>query len=418
MSAADRAGVGAAPGRGPLPSRSELAHHWDLDPGVVFLNHGSFGAVPRPVQEAGRGFQDRFNREPVRFIVEEMEPLLDESRRAVGAFLGGDSDDFAFMLNATMGVNTVIRSLTFERGDEVLTNNHEYNACQNVLRWAAERCGVKVVVVDVPFPVKSADEVHDAVMAAVTERTRLVMISHVTSATALIFPVERLVKALEWRGIDTLVDGAHAPGMLPLDIGAIGAAYYTGNLHKWVSAPSGAAFLHVRRDRQEGIRPVIVSHGANSGRQDRARFRLEFDYIGSMDYSAWLAVPEAIRFMGSLVPGGWAEVMRRNRDLALRARDAVCMRLGTARPAPDDMLGSMACVRLPDRSAAEEGRPTKYHDPLHDALIERHRVQAPIVPFPGPPRRYVRLSAALYNDIGEYEYLAGAIVEEIGRIGA
>ncbi len=408
-------GLGTPPipaARASRPRPSDLARHWPHDPAVIFLNHGSFGSVPVPVMERQREYQDRLQREPVRFMVDELEPLLDDARVQSAAFVGCPADDFAFVLNATSGVDTVIRSLRFNPGDEILTNPHEYNACQNVLRWAEQQWGLVLVSAPVPFPIRSADQAVDAVLARSTPRTRLALISHITSPTALVLPVERLVAGLSARGIDTLIDGAHAPGMLPLDVAALNPTYYTGNFHKWACSPPGSAFLYVRRDRQPLIRPLVISHGANSKRTDRSRFRLEFDWAGTADPSAWLCVPHAIRFMAGLFADGWAGVRRHNNALARAARDLLCRELGAEPPAPDDMLGSMACVRLPDRTAPEAAQPTRYHDPLQDRLIGNHGIQVPIVPFPGPPTRYVRVSAQAYNSIEQYRYLARALKAE------
>jgi isopenicillin-N epimerase len=211
--------------------------------------------------------------------------------------------------------------------------------------------------------------------------------------------VHKLVAELNARGIDTLVDGAHAPGMLPLNLKELGAAYYTGNLHKWVCAPKGAAFLHVRENRRYGLHPVAISHGFNSPRRDRARYLLEFDWTGTFDPSAWLASTEAMRFIGSLLPGGWTEVMLRNHALALRARDILCDALQIEKPAPDDMLGSMAALPIPDGPS----------EPLQDALLEQFRIEVPIVAWPQAPKRVLRVSAHLYNEEREYEYLAAAL---------
>jgi len=397
------------------PAPSPLARHWGLDPAVVFLNHGSFGAVPTAALDVQRALQARLQAEPVRFVVEEQERLLDEARARLAAFVGADPDDLAFVSNATQAVNTVVRSLAFTPGDEILTTTHEYNACLNVLRVAAAREGPVVVVADLPFPARGPDEVVDAVLARATPRTRLALVSHVTSPTALVLPVERIVAALAARGVDTLVDGAHVPGMLPLDVERLGAAYYTGNLHKWACAPPGSAFLHVRRDRQRAIRPLVISHGANSPRTDRSRFRLEFDYVGFVDPTPWLAVPAALDAVAALVPGGWPEVMRRNHALALEACTLLCDALGASAPAPDAMLGAMAAVPLPDQPPADGAAPTKYHDPLQDRLVTRWGSQVPIVPFPALPRRLVRVSTQLYNSRAQIDYLATALRAELGR---
>jgi isopenicillin-N epimerase len=403
---------------GRLPSPSDFAAHWRLDPNVVFLNHGSFGAVPRVVCQRQRELQDLLQAEPIRFFVELLEPLLDQARKDVAPFLGCPPDDLAFVHNATTGVNAVIRSLRFEPGDEIITSTHEYNACNNVIRWAEETWGAKMVSAEFPYPIRSADQVVDAFVSRVTPRTKLALISQITSPTALILPVDAVVAELARRGVDTLVDTAHGPGMLPMRVASLGGgdgpAYVTGNFHKWCCAPNGAAFLYVRPDRQHLIRPVVISHGANSKRTDRSRFRLEFDYLGTEDPSPWLCVPEAIRFGAGLLPGGWDELRKRNHQLALGARDLLCRTFNTEPPAPDDMIGTMACVRIPDRSPKEPA-PVKYHDPLHEALLARHKIQVPIIPFPAPPTRYVRVAAHMYNSMEQFEYLAGALKEELSR---
>ncbi|HEX2061469.1 MAG TPA: aminotransferase class V-fold PLP-dependent enzyme [Thermoanaerobaculia bacterium] len=383
-----------------------VKQHWTLDPAITFLNHGSFGATPRVVLEKQDAFRAQMEREPVRFFVRELEPLLDDARRVLAEFLGADEKGLAFVPNATAGVNAVLRSLDLDQHDELLVTTHEYNACRNALEYVANLAGAKIVIAEIPFPIESADVVVERVLEKVTGRTRLLLIDHITSQTALVFPVERLVRELAQRGIDTLVDGAHAPGSIPLNLREVGAAYYAGNLHKWVCAPKGAAFLYVRENRRMGIHPVAISHGANSPRTDRGRFLLEFDWTGTFDPTAWLAVPAALEFMSS--HGGWPQVMRRNRELALLARDVLCTTLGIGRPAPDDMIASMAAVPLPDGTQATA--PSLYGDPLQDELLFAHGIEVPIVPWPQPPKRVLRVSAQLYNDIGEYETLAALLL--------
>lgn len=402
---------------------SEFARHWTLDPAIDFLNHGSYGAVPRPVLASQQAWRDRMEAEPVRFFSHDLEPALDAARAALGAFVAADPDDLAFVPNATAGFNAVLRSLRFAPGDELLTTDHEYNAVKNAMQYVAERDGARVVVAPVDFPTAGADPVMQAVLAAVTPRTRLAVLDHVTSATSLIFPLEALVAELAERGVETLVDGAHAPGQVALDVPGLGAAYYTANLHKWVCAPKGSAFLWVRRDRQAAIRPLAISHGANSPRTDRSRFRVEFDWTGTADQSAYLAVPDAIRFGDELLPGGWAAVRERNHDLAIAGRGLLCAALGIEPAAPDEMLGSMASLPLP-----VETRPGRvqgielYGDPVHDHLA-RLGMQVMVTPWPqrpdgGPWRRLVRISAAPYNDLAQYERLAAALPGAIAAAAA
>jgi isopenicillin-N epimerase len=393
------------------PSASaEFAHLWPLDPEVTFLNHGSFGACPHAVLEAQQRLRDQMERNPVKFLRRDLEPLLDAARQELASFLGADARQLAFIPNTTTGVNTVLRSLAFKPGDELLTTSHIYNACRNALEFAAQRSGATVVVTPVPFPVESPDVVFNAVFHKVTPRTKLALLDHVTSLTGLLFPIERLVHELDRRGIDTLVDGAHAPGMLPLNVTALGAAYYVGNCHKWLCAPKGAAFLHVRADRQAGLRPLVLSHGANSTRTDRARFHLEFDWTGTNDPSAWLSVPVAIRSLGSLFPGGWPELMARNQALAVEARELVCRELGAPAPCPDEMVGSLSAILLPDGGGSPIAAPFA-HDPWQATLYGQFKMEVLVTGWPSPPRRLLRFSAHLYNSLPQYLRLAKALKE-------
>ena len=377
-----------------------MRQHWTLDPDITYLNHGSFGATPRVVLEKQNEFRAQMEREPVRFFVRELEPLLDDVRRELAAFIGADAEGIAFVPNTTTGFNAVIRSLDLDKFDELLITTHEYNAIRNTVEYVAGVVGAKVVVAEVPFPIASPDVVVERVLEKVTDRTRLLVIDHVVSQTALIFPVERIVKELQSRGIDTFVDGAHAPGFLPLDVRAIGAAYYAGNLHKWVCAPKGAAFLYVRENRRASVRPAVISHGANSPRRDRSRFLIEFDWVGTVDPSAWLCVPEALRFLKS-VDGAW---MRHNHELALQARDLLCSELQLEKPAPDEMLGAMAAVLLP-----------KGDQTLQDRLLFEHRIEVPIMPWPEP---LLRVSAQLYNTLADYEKLVHALRTELAFVAS
>jgi isopenicillin-N epimerase len=384
-----------------------MKEHWTLDPDVTFLNHGSFGATPRRVLEMQSELRARMEREPVLFLARELESLLDEARNHLAAFLGADPAGVAWVSNATAGVNAVLRSLDLDQHDELLVITHEYNASRNALEFVAQLAGARVVAVDVPFPATSPDRVVERVLANVTSRTRLLLIDHVTSQTGLVFPVGQIVTELNSRGIDTLVDGAHAPGMLPLNLREMNVAYYTGNLHKWVCAPKGAGFLYVRENRRAGIHPVSISHGANSARRDRSRYLLEFDWTGTIDPTPWLCVPEALRTMASLVDGGWPEVMRRNHELALRARDVLIDALQIDKPAPDEMLGSLAAVPLPDSQATTVSWPN--NDPFQDELFDRYEIEVPINIWPAWPKRVLRVSAQLYNELSEYETLADVL---------
>jgi isopenicillin-N epimerase len=389
-----------------------INEHWLLDREITFLNHGSFGACPIPVLEAQTSFREQLEREPLRFLMREFEPLLDNARNQLAAFIGADEQDLAFVPNATTGVNAVLRSLIFAPGDELLTTNQEYNACRNTLDFIAERTGAKVIVAEIPFPIESPEQIIAAIIKCVSPQTKLALLDHIVSQTGLIFPIKQLVRELGNRGVDVLVDGAHAPGMVALNLEEIGAAYYTGNCHKWLCAPKGAAFLYVRRDKQDGIRPTTISHGANSPRADKSRFQLEFDWMGTVDPSPYLCVPVAINFMGSLLSGGWPELMAKNHILALAGRQILADKLDLPLPCPDEMVGSMAVVPLLDDKSdavAKGGIP-----PLQEALWEIFRIEVPVIPWPDTSKRLVRISAQFYNTLPQYEYLAKALVELTG----
>jgi isopenicillin-N epimerase len=388
--------------------RAEL---WPLDRGVIFLNHGSFGACPNEVLAYQAALRAEMEAEPVRFLSRELDDRLDAARQALAAFVGADADDLGFVTNATSGVNAVLRSLRLGAGDELLTTDHAYGACKNALDFVASRSGARVVVAPIPFPVTSPAEVVGAVMACVTSRTRLALLDHITSPTALVLPIERLARELAGRGVEVLVDGAHAPGMVRLDLRALGAAYYAGNCHKWLCAPKGSAFLWVRPDRRADVRPLTISHGASAARAGRSRFHLEFDWTGTADPTAWLAVPRAIAYLGSLLPGGWPALMARNRALALDGRRLVTAAAGTAPPCPDEMIGSLASIVLPDGPTSVIGwrRP----DPLQARLFEGWGIEVPVMSWPAAPRRLIRISAQLYNRLDHYRTLADALGKEL-----
>lgn len=379
---------------------------WPLDPEVTYLNHGAFGSCPRPVQEAATAFRARFERAPMQFVQRDAESLIDQARVAASTLMGADGEDLVFVQNASTGVCTVLASLPVTPGGELLVTDHAYNACRNALNLHARRTGMSVVVARVPFPSAGADEIVAAILGAVTPRTRLALLDHVSSPTGMVFPIEPLVAALSARGVDTLIDGAHAPAHVDVDLRALGATYYAANLHKWCGVPKTAALLYVRRDRQTDLHPLVIGHGANSPRTDRSRFLLEFDWTGTHDPSAALSLPVALDYLSALLPGGLPALRARNHALVVSARALLADALGVPVPCPAESLGAMATLPLP--AAMKLPAPA-----LYEALWRKHRIEAPVFEWSSPGRPMLRVCAQIYNDLPQYQRLADAVTSEL-----
>jgi isopenicillin-N epimerase len=426
--------------RAPRPLFSEHKRYWSrLDPEKLPLNHGSFGACPDAVIDQQTALRDQIEADPTGFIVERLEPLRNEARAAIARFLGADEEGLVFVDNATTGVNAVLRSLAFRPGDEILITDHEYNACRNAAHFVASRWKARVAEVRLGSRgghVVHDDQIFDQILSRVTPSTRLAMISHITSPTGIVLPVERLTSKLEAAGVRVLIDGAHAPGMLPINLRDLNASYYTGNFHKWPCAPRGAAFLYVGpgkrgewedfERRTDAVRPTVISHGANERRRDINRLHAEFDWTGTRDVTPELCVPAALDALASVLPGGLDEMMQRNRAVALQGRVILRDRLGLNPMCPEHMIGSLAALRLPDRpgdsQSQKPGVSVGYPEPLQTALVTgEHKagvpIQVPIIPWPkadgSPGGRLVRISAHLYNTPDAYHLLADALEERM-----
>ncbi len=389
------------------PQRSKLAENWILSKDTCFLNHGSFGATPVAVLEEQTRLREKIENDPVRFFERDYIPLMSSSIKKLAEFMNADPKGMALVKNTTEGVNTVLRSLVLNPGDEILVTNHSYQACWNAVDFVTERAGAKTVVVEIPFRVENEDEIVDLVMGSVSERTVLAMVDTVTSATGLRMPFERLVKDLQSAGVDVLLDAAHGPGIVPLDLIALDAAYCTGNCHKWLCTPKGSAFLHIRSDRKKFMKPLSISHGASFEGTDQEKFEFEFGWPGTQDPTPWLCIPLAIDFLDSLVEGGWPEIMERNRKLALEGRRILCNALGTTEPVPDSLVSSIASVEMPGEG--EVGPMSMEGDPYHNYLLDEFGIQVPVFPWRHHGRRYIRISAQLYNSVEEYEFLAACL---------
>jgi isopenicillin-N epimerase len=364
---------------------------WLLDPDVAFLNHGSFGATPRAVLAEQDRWRAAMERHPTHFMSEELPQALAAAAARLAAFVGARAEDLVFVENATAGCNAVLRSLRFAPGDEILVTDHGYPAVRKAAEYAAARAGARVVEAAVPFPIVDARQVLAGFSSRLGPRTRLAVFDHITSPTAVVFPLGELTAVCRAAGVPVLIDGAHAPGMLSLDVPSVGADWYTGNCHKWLMAPKGSAFLWVAPGRQADIHPLVISHGFGDG------FAAEFAWVGTRDPSAWLSVPAAIDFHERL---GGSKLRERNAALAREQATLLADAWQTERGAPDALTGSMAAVRLPLREPATTDRAQE----LRRSLFDDHRIEVPVSPFAGA--LWARISAHAYNRPEDYARLA------------
>jgi len=368
-----------------------LPDEWLLDPEVAFLNHGSFGATPRAVLAEQDRWRALMERHPTHFMSEELPPALRAASARLAAFVGTRAEDLVFVENATAGCNAVLRSLSFAPGDEILVTDHGYAAVRKAAEYVTGRAGARVVEANVPFPLEDSAQVVAAISSHLGPRTRLAIFDHITSPTAVIFPVRELTALCRAAGVPVLIDGAHAPGMLSLDVPSVGADWYTGNCHKWLMAPKGSAFLWVAPDRQADTRPLVISHGYGEG------FAAEFAWVGTRDPSAWLSVPAAIDFHERL---GGGQLRERNARLAQEQATMLARIWATERGAPDALTSSMAAVRLPRREPATPDHALA----LRRKLFDDHRIEVPVTAFAGA--LWARISAHAYNRPEDYARLA------------
>ena len=389
------------------PKENPLKGNWLLNSDTVFLNHGSFGATPRIVLEEQKKWQKLIEKDPVKFFDDIAPNALLESRKAIAAFVGCHHDDIAFVENATSGVNTILRSLDFNENDEILVPNHAYQACRNAIDFVAKKAGAVVVTCEIPFPVDNEQIIIEKILDCVSKKTKLALIDTVTSPTGLRMPFEKIVKLLEDRGIRVLLDAAHGIGMIPLNLDEIGASFTTSNCHKWLCAPKGSAFLHVRKDMQELIHPLTISHGMTFPLNGISRFRHEFDWTGTRDISAWCVIPFVINEISKIANMDWEGIMRHNNDLVIQARSLICEILEITPPCPDEMLSTIATIKLNFENFSNLS--IYESDPIHIELLEKYNIQVPVWYWPNPEGRYIRISAQLYNHLEEYEYLALAL---------
>lgn len=380
---------------------SAIRHEWGLDPDFLTVNHGSYGATPLVVRAEQDRWRQRMEAQPTRFFFLELPGALRKAAAALAHFLGAEPDDVAFSPNATSGANAVLRSMRFAAGDEVLHVSHVYNAVRNTIAYVAEQAGAKAVIADIPFPRPEPAAIVKSIERAITKRTRIAVIDHITSPSGLVLPVDDIVRLCHAADVPVLIDGAHGPGQVPLDLQGLDVDWYVGTCHKWLCAPKGCGFIYARADRRADLHPVTISHGYGGG------FTAEFDWTGTMDPSAFLSLPASIAFYEKL---GGVALRERNRKLAAEAATLLAGALKTEVGALPDMAGSMGLVRLPIALESKRSEAVRVRQALQAAGTD-----APVHPLDGA--LWLRLSAYAYNEIGDYERLAELLPAVLKRLG-
>jgi isopenicillin-N epimerase len=378
-----------------------IRSEWGLEPDFLTVNHGSYGATPLAVRAEQDRWRQRMEAQPTRFFSLELPGALREAAAVLAQFLGVDTGDVAFVPNATTGANAVLRSMRFAAGDEILHVAHVYNAVRNTIGYLAEQTGVKVVVADIPFPRPEPAAILKSIEQAIRKRTRIAVIDHTTSSSALVLPVQEIVRLCHAAGVPVLIDGAHGAGQVALDLRQLDADWYVGTCHKWLCAPKGCGFIFARADRRADLHPVTISHGYGGG------FTAEFDWTGTMDPSAFLSLPAAIGFFEKL---GGAAFRERNRKLAAEAATLLAGALKTEVGALPEMAGSMGLVRLPIDLEARRSEAVRVRQALQAAGTD-----APVHPV--GDTLWLRLSAYAYNEIGDYQRLAELLPRVLKRLG-
>jgi len=377
---------------------SSLKEYFLLDPDIVFLNHGSYGAAPKPVFEAYQNWQLRLECQPVLFLGRELAGFLQDSRAALGKYLSADADDLVYIPNATHGVNIVAHSLQLQPGDEILTSDHEYGACDYTWDFICGKTGAEYIHQSIPLPLHTEEEIVEQFWQGVTPRTKAIYLSQITSSTALRLPVEKICQRASSAGILSIIDAAHSPGQIPLDLGVLNADMVFGNAHKWMLAPKGTAFLYVRREIQDLINPLVVSWGANPTPDiaTGSRFVDILQWTGTRDPAAALTVPTAIQFMQD---HDWDAVRRQCHLLLRQAIERICdlTKLAPLYPLDSEFYSQMGIAPLPPSDLAV----------LKNRLYDEHQVEVPLIQW--QDRQFVRISVQGYNTQKDIDTLVGAL---------
>ena len=377
-----------------------MKSHFHLNPEITFLNHGSFGACPKPIFEEYQRFQLELENEPVYFIQKKSAGYLKTARESLAKFVGCEAQDLFFTPNPTFAVNTIMRSLKLQAGDEILTTNHEYGAMDRTWHFYCKKSGAKYIRQEISLPITSKEQILDEFWKGVTSKTKVIFLNQISSSTALIFPVKEICDKARELGLITIIDGAHVPGHIDLDIKDLNPDFYTGTLHKWMLAPKGSSFLYVKKEYQNDIEPLVVSWGYESDFPGESQFLDYHEYQGTRDISAFLCTPKVIEF---LEENNWKEKAKACRKLVLDNYQDFCDLLNTKPlcPITEEFLGQMASIPIRTSKPLE----------LKEMLYEKYKIQIPVMPLNG--NIYLRYSINAYNSQDDLDVLHQALTDII-----
>ncbi len=394
-----------------LPSYNTLAQHWKLNQNIVYLNHGSFGATPAKVIEKQQLLQAELEAEAVHFIIDKMPALIDDSKQALANFVNTSANNIVFTQNTTTGVNTILKSIIGNQGDEWLTTNHAYGACANALNYYAAKNKCIVNIANINYPIQSKQAILDAIEKTITPQTTLALIDYVTSATATIMPVPEIITMLHAKGIQVIVDAAHCPGMIDIDIDKLQPDYLIANCHKWICSPKGSAFIYVAPQNQHLIQPLVISHFNDTAVGTAAHWSKQFEWDGTHDYSAYICVKNALEQMPIIANASWQNIKQQNHELVWKAASKIANALNVQLPVPKNMVGSICNIPMPNGKAPSH----KFHSnvALKNILFEKYKIEVPVFMFPAALTQWLRISAQLYNSMEQYDYLLDCLKKEI-----
>ena len=396
-----------------IPKPSSLFNKWNLNPNIVHLNHGSFGGTPKFILDKQKEYIDQLESEPVDFSVRRWYPYYFANKKALGEFIGTSEHNFYLVPNTTIGINHILHNIR-DSGKQWLTTNHGYGACLHAFHKIGEDKGNEIIKVQIPFPLQDESQLLEAISDGISSHTSIALIDYITSATAIIFPIKKIIELLHSKGIRVIVDAAHAPGMVDFVLDELNADYFVANCHKWICSPKGSAFVYVHPRHQKTYKPIFYSFYNDWNTDSAAHWSNQFIWEGTKDYSAYLCIKDALEYMPSLIEGDWNDIKNQNRNLAIQGAKLIAIKLGVELPVPESMLGSIVNIPLWDDKI-----PLKffnYYTEVKNILYDQYNIEVPCMLFPQAPKQYVRVSAQLYNSIEEYDYLGDCLLDIRNRL--